>query len=495
MIGKIGLFGLAAAAMIAWPAPSRAGPSESRADLLRALGEAAGQQDCDSMVRIGRRLLVADKTELPDAMRAQLYDMIIQCETSLDRKQDAYQDALQATALAEASAGAWETRLFREFNDKRYDAMLGTLEEMHARQPAFVDALPIEAMWTFQARLQHDDAHAADLRLLKLLSTDYRPVIPFGDVDHFRLLYARKLYDAGQKETARPIVNMIQLFSELVLLSLDSDLRPLRASRIDLRAEAERMLATDRALLAAHPDRLAGIIAVVGDLNRLGRYRDALSLLESARAGVDKAGTFVDRDQMANWWWQKRADTYSLLGDYNNVISSLRTGAAQGEHGTPNISQTLNLAENQIEFGHPDQALETIKGMAPAQNNRSPFGDLVLRYDHGCASFLLGRKKEAAEDVAYAMAHEKDNPGSVTGLLMCTGDIDAAAASLVRRLAEPEQKSQTLLALSDFRPDDPNQPQSPGQKLWPVLKARADVRAAIAKAGGIVSFPFRRDEL
>lgn len=45
----------------------------------------------------------------------------------------------------------------------------------------------------------------------------------------------------------------------------------------------------------------------------------------------------------------------------------------------PTFSQTLNLANLQLRFGRPADALATLEGLGAAQNNASTYGGLVLR--------------------------------------------------------------------------------------------------------------------
>jgi hypothetical protein len=71
------------------------------------------------------------------------------------------------------------------------------------------------------------------------------------------------------------------------------------------------------------------------------------------------------------------------------------------------------------------------------------------------------------------------------------GDMEGAAAVVVRRLDDPDQRVEALLQLSDY--DDPPVPVPPAPLDAPLraLKERADVKAAVARAGGIRRFHVR----
>jgi tetratricopeptide (TPR) repeat protein len=199
---------------------------------------------------------------------------------------------------------------------------------------------------------------------------------------------------------------------------------------------------------------------------------------------------FADQPDFVNWWWNERAYVYQYLGDYPHVLESFRAGIAAGERGQPNVSQLLNLAEAQIRFKHYDDALATL---APAASgpNRSPYGDMVYHEVHGCAAFKAGKKDIAAPDIAYVRAHEKDGRIAAQALLSCIGDTDGAIALLLRRLDDPDDRIRALRELSDYVPDPAARPLWPGAEKWKQTKARPDIKAAAAKAGGTLTFPFR----
>ena len=119
----------------------------------------------------------------------------------------------------------------------------------------------------------------------------------------------------------------------------------------------------------------------------------------------------------------------------------------------------------------------------------------MLRATRGCAYAGLGRKEAAADDLIYAKAHEKDAPDALQDLLLCMGDLDEAAALLKRRLANPNQRIRVLVELSDFADPPVRLPSAPSAAGWRALKARPDVQAVAAQAGGTGRFDVLRDEI
>jgi len=73
--------------------------------------------------------------------------------------------------------------------------------------------------------------------------------------------------------------------------------------------------------------------------------------------------------------------------------------------------------------------------------------------------------------------------------------MDGAAAAMMRRLEDPERRAGALLQLSDYDPQPANGPHDPIDLRLDDLKRRADVKAAIERAGGIRRFEVQSGEL
>jgi hypothetical protein len=118
----------------------------------------------------------------------------------------------------------------------------------------------------------------------------------------------------------------------------------------------------------------------------------------------------------------------------------------------------------------------------------SPYGKMVYRRIHGCAAKRTGKADIAAQDFAYALAHRQDEPSNLAAIQLCMGDIDGAAAAIVARLDNPEERGDALRDLSTYEDWPATIPPSPDLAAEESLLARPDVRAAIERAGGIRIF-------
>jgi hypothetical protein len=113
----------------------------------------------------------------------------------------------------------------------------------------------------------------------------------------------------------------------------------------------------------------------------------------------------------------------------------------------------------------------------------------------GCATFHLGKTKQAQADLAYMRAHHADHPEALGDLLMCMDRIDDAAAEMILRLGDPERRADALLQLSDYAPLPEGVPPIVVAGAIAKLRERSDVKAAIDSAGGIRKFPIQRPSL
>ena len=154
----------------------------------------------------------------------------------------------------------------------------------------------------------------------------------------------------------------------------------------------------------------------------------------------------------------------------------------------------INLAEAQVAFGKPQEALATLAVFDGAGRSASPYGEMEMRFARGCANALAGRKDALATDLAFAKAHEADHGEALSDLMLCSGDLDGAAAAFIRRLDDPDRRVAALLQLSDYDAPPVAIP-DPVYAHMPALKARDDVRAAIARAGGTRRIHLQRNEL
>ncbi len=476
--------------------PGAAGSATPAIARLQAIAAASDANDCQPALRDGAALVDSPRVGgLPDELATIAYKIVVICEARAGLAERARAHALGATDAGLASVAVWHTRLGLDFERHAYDDAVGTLEAMRNRHGAALNA--VDPRWMQQLhRVLDDTTHEAlRERFLKLAVNAYAPDALFTSTDYYRLRYAGMLDARGDDAAARAMIRAIDHPAFLMKISVDPRFRAMLPPDFDIRELSERQLAEDRAQQEAHPDRLEGLNVVASDLRALGRPQEALDLTESAAALVDTPGRFSDRVLQLAWWWDARARSLLKLGRYEEAVASFEKGAALDEGGEPNISQAINLAAAHNKFGRGDRAVKALAAFDDGKHRGSPYGEMELRLERGCAQAISGNARAAAAELDYMRAHDKDHREALGDLLLCIGDLDGAAAAFIARLDDPERRADALLQHSDYDPAPPTDRAGPFSARLPALKARADVAAAIARAGGIRRFRMQADEL
>lgn len=489
---RIGLLATTVAAGLASAAV--AAEVSDKSERLQRIAEAYQANDCKRILDLAAPLVARKKTGLSEQEEADVLELLASCEAELKMEEAAYAHALRATGLEPSSDYAWHLRLAAEARAQRFEAAVVTIEAMTQGRGAALNSVPVSWMWRIDRELTK--AGRADLRrrLLAVLASDaYAPNEYYEPPDAFRASYARLLAEAGETAAARAMVERITTQYALAHAMLDPALRGFVPATADHRAAAERSLEIYREAMARYPDRLRPLHEVASALRYLGRAEEGLRLLQGVASRLDDPNGFEDRDKMINWYWDEVARAHAALGRYEEAAAAFRKGARALEDGTPNVSQLINLAGMQVDFGRPEEALATLKAFDDGRS-ASPYGVMEMRLARGCAHAAAGHAREAAAELDYMRSHEADNPAALTNLLLCLGDMDGAAASVIRRLADPDQRVDALAQLSDYDAPPFTPPADPITPKLAPLKARPDVKAAIARAGGTLRFHVQRGE-
>jgi tetratricopeptide (TPR) repeat protein len=460
-------------------------------DALRALGAALEKEDCPAVVKLAVPLL--KKGGLPGQAEAALDAVLADCANKAGDKARAYTYVFRGTKVPEAPDELWTARLWMEAEAKQYPAAVATVEEMSRGRGAALNSTPLNLLYLLSRSLKDAGLKAERKRLLAVLAADaYVPAETAGNAQPFQLGYARVLAEDGDAAAAQRYLAALTNARLVTEAYVDPKLRTLLPAHFDLRATAERGLARDREAADRHSERLALLIEVATDLKRLGRPQEAIELLQAAALRFADRQAFKDFDEQLPWYWDLLARANASLGRYETAAKAYATAAALKEQGQLNVSQVINMADLQVRFGHGEDALKTLAVFDEPGRKGSPYGEMELREARACAQASLGRAGAAAADLAYVQAHEKDNPTALGYVYLCLERSDDAAAFFIRRLADPDSRTDILLAFSDYDPPSAPVPPQFGGRL-DRLKARPDVKTALDRAGGLRRIPLQSD--
>lgn len=459
---------------------------------LSASFAAANKGDCKKALSLARP--IAERPEaagLNDRGAVAALLIVSRCEYAIGEKDRAYADIRRATALEEASDEAWHVRLVFDLQEKNFERAIETMEAMTQGHGQALNSSPQRWYWAMLGELERTRADALRSRLLRLLSDPaYSPTEPLATADGFRSRYAGQLAASGDLDGARQLVADLKGARAIARASLDSRLRQFFPKDPDVRAAGERGFKEHLRAMQLHPELLEAVNDVAADLRLLGRPEEALKVLKAVEGQLQ---TFEDRGEHLTWWWNSLAQTFRMLGRYDEAVAAFRKGTELAEGGAPNISQRINLAALQNAFGHSDEALKTLAVFQGPGPHGSPYGEMQLYEVRGCAKALGGQHPQAELD--YINAHDRDAPDSLQQILLCMGDVDGAAAALIRQLDDPEQRAEALMNASDFDDEPVKGPETARTRASKAMYERAEVKAAIERAGGKRRFNVQAGEL
>lgn len=485
------LFGAALVASASWGGADD-GSRESKAELATAVA-ALEKEDCTAVLASTARLKkMPDFTRLPE-LRLVTLQMSAVCHDYLADKEAAYADARLATAINRSIDQVWLLRLDGEFRAKDWPSFVTTAEAIAKDRPMLLNGLSLA--WLNHAEIQLRKAGQEALRrryLAVLADSAYWPDQPGGSNEGFRERYALMLADAGEHEKAFEMARLITSPYLLISLSLDPRFRPALGGRPDVRAATERHLAHARTQLDRFPNAIRPVIDVADDLRLLGRPKEALAVLQSIEPAVTGDAPLQDRDDQAIWWWDAMSRAHHAAGNFDAALAALRTGSAMKEGKSPNVSLTINLANLQLVSGDPAGAIRTLEAADAPGWDASPYGTMQVVTVRGCANFRQKATANADKDFAYAREHQDDAADAVTSLYLCRGDMDGAAASMIARLKNKDQRLQALQDLSTFEAPPNTLARDPMVKAMEALGQRPDVEAAVQQAGGTRHFNIQR---
>lgn len=464
--------------------------NESLNDQLQAVAVAAQKNDCATALGI-----VAVETaksgfqEQSDQIRIYVYQIGVACAVTQGDLAVAARYAEAATRISGAPAHLWRARFVLMWQMGRIADAVTAIEEMALGNPGALNEMPSDDVASFSSVVERGKDDGLRRRLLAVLaSPGYVPPEPGMSTDRYRRAYAVILAESGDKLAASALLRQIELPTVLMSISLDPRLREIKPGEVDVRAAAEQHMSKLREISAAHAGVIAPQLDVAEYLLLLGKPEDALAALDVIQPGKPGGPTYADQGDRLNWWWDTRARAYSMLGRYDDAVAALMQGKSISERGEPNISQTINLAAAQLRFRRFKDALETLAPIVAGTIKGSPFGMMQFRSVHGCASLLAGNAEDAKADLAYLRDHVDDAPAALLEMQLCAGDMDGAAASMIKRLDTPDQRVGALLELSDYVAPPSTYPQYPTDAALDMLKQREDVKAAITRAGGVRTF-------
>ena len=226
-------------------------------------------------------------------------------------------------------------------------------------------------------------------------------------------------------------------------------------------------------------------------LRRLGRERDALTLLEPFIRDV--AG-LVGADYRGIWVVNEAAYALLSLDRGDEAVELMERLVripleANGDLIGPYINQSIIL----LEADRPAEALAYATRLEREfAGFASDYGKRLIDSSIVCALAALGRASEAGPILERLRAAREDQPSPLTRAELCLGNVDEAEAAVISRL-EGEHPETIVLAFQDYllESDAGPGPDRDDDRLMS-LRDRPAVRQALERVGRVLGLPLAR---
>lgn len=392
----------------------------------------------------------------------------------------------RATGYKQANAATWKYRLFTASRSHDSIDMAYSLTTIARRWPSLLPTLFPGMPLQLHRRLQNYQQDAVDQNMLDALFNANWPRSIDG-ADYLWLDLA--LIHLRNYEIKRAAQVAVRVKQPMLVLRMRIDkrfdpIRRLHPEAFDIDRLMRTQISEAQADLKAHPNQLAPIQHLQNLYIRAGQFERALTVSDPvvavARKG-DGPRTYTDYDTKYNWIIDNRARALAHQGHWTRAIHVMEKAACQTEYGDVNVSQIINLGAYYALNNHPDKAARAISRVG----NMSDYGRMQLEKIKLYIAFERHDKPAIARHMDYLRSNREDAIGSWENALLLHGDLDEAAALMIKRLDNPDWRDDALLDVQDY-PDGPSTyiGKRIDANLQRILK-RKDVLAAVLRVGRI----------
>jgi tetratricopeptide (TPR) repeat protein len=276
------------------------------------------------------------------------------------------------------------------------------------------------------------------------------------------------------------------------LIALQADNRYMRIAKSefverDILKATKKELDRRQALAAQQPRDLRRIGRVALGFMQLHRYEDVLQLtdtvLQRKAVAAAQPSAYDDMPREFPWILDVRARALKALGRYDEALALLRQACEESKQDL--VSHPLNLANLLAELNRPQEAMAAL----PPLETASPYGHAVGAEIRVMVASELADTSGLNAALDELRAQERDYPAIFEQALIIAGKDDEAAAELIARLSDPNQRSDTLVELQDYADHPAPALVIAWRKRLLALRARPEVHRAVEAYGRIRSYP------
>lgn len=242
--------------------------------------------------------------------------------------------------------------------------------------------------------------------------------------------------------------------------------------------------------LAQKPGDYNALLRRTQYLRAVGRDDAALLLIEPK---IDAIIDGSDKTEDGFWLVNEAAYALAALGRADEAVALMNRLLALSMDEHPElVSMSINAIEVMTQAGKHELAAAHSEKLAATKDIASPYGEMWMWEGAACAYAMMGQGAKAKPWLDKLKAGEKDNEAALTRALLCTNELDAAAALLVRRFDAPDGAG-VLTAIQDYqRVGKGPSNRALLEQRWRIVMERPDVKAAIERRGRILALPLAR---
>lgn len=411
-------------------------------------------------------------------------------EDQLGHHQRAYELLTRATAYKQADADAWLGRLFSAYYiDDQTDAAR-CLTVVAKRWPDRLNDLMPAAAGTLHNAMQVAHKDAVDREMLDALFDAGWP----GTADGMDFLWKDlALIHLARGDMARATKVALRIQQPSVIMGMLVDKRfdaivHEHPRAFDIKRALAARIKQFQALWKAHPDRLKDLVRLqdaylsAGDFDRVMAVSNAaVATAENGEGGK----TYSDFDAQYNWVLDYRARALEDQGKWQAALRERLRAARVPENGGLNVSQAINLGDTYADLGEPDKAADAISQIgAMSKYGRMQLEEVKLRI-----AFDRHDQPSIDKHMAYIRKHRDEAMLTYQNALLLHGDLDEAAALLIKRLRDPQERGQALAEMQHYLPVKLTPLEQRIEAQRREIDARPDVLAALHKVGRVGHFP------
>jgi tetratricopeptide (TPR) repeat protein len=444
----------------------------------------------EAAAAVEEALSIPEFAELDDAVQFHVFLFGAHADSGREEYLGAHEFMVLATQFKQATAEHW---LMRARYASWVDAWPDALTAVTTIAKRWPDALTSEnALLVSRIAYRSKEGGRNKTEVLDLLNTLFRANFALEWGTEPSGLWYELVSDAlerGDLRRAREIVRRVQDPTTLLHMRADRRFDGLVRTEprvFDLKAAVTRECKRLARAVASNPRSLSVRVQYGYALLTAGRFAELLELTDGVMAKVATAPegspAFDDIPDELNWIYNHKAEALRALGRWEDALTVMEAARRTEEDGSRNVSQAINLGWHYVDFGRPQDALDALAGIDWG-HSLSPYGRMQFQHVRYRAYLQLGDAREADNVLAYLREHREDAEGTWQLVLVDAGDFDGAAALLISRLRDQDQRYEALGEVQVYQPV-PRLPRQAAQLAsWEKLVSRPDVAAAIAEIG------------